>query len=104
MSADWQVGDLALCIDNSPHPRENMAPQLQIGQIYRVAALGVPEGASWFCLAFRDFVKSNRRAAAFRAQRFRKIRPDAHEGEREDWNLLLETHRSKAPKRIGETA
>lgn len=89
MSAGWQIGDLALCVDNDVRKREPMANQLVLGHIYRVRKCGIPQGTDCFCLAFEDILTAPRVGAAFVADRFRKIKPDQHEGCEPEFVTLL---------------
>ena len=83
MSAGWQVGDLALCVDNAIGDQEALASFLVVGKIYKVAEVGIPKEsrAKRVCLAFREAVlgATDKTAWAFNADRFRKIRPDKQE-------------------------
>lgn len=73
----WEVGDLALCINNKPDRRDPKASRLVMGHIYIVAVVGArdPDGA--LALGFREIpVDGNpRKAYAFTAARFIKVTP-----------------------------
>lgn len=84
----WEVGDKALCVASGDHSRA--------GVIYTVIAVTEPgETDPW---GFLNFIGEtilemaelpNGVGVGCSADRFRKLRPDRHEGEREDWELLL---------------
>jgi hypothetical protein len=95
--SDWQVGDLAVCVDNAVRCRESRAGILVLGRAYKVAVLGSPRGTDIFCLGFRDHAHTARKGftPAFAAERFRKIRPDKHEACEEEFVTLLK--RRKVP-------
>jgi hypothetical protein len=93
----WEVGDLVVCVDDAPHPTYGRAivergctyhvigvvtapnPHVVFGGRVGLLLKGVDADAPW----------------GFSSRRFRKIRPDAHEGNVEDWNLILETTKRK---------
>jgi hypothetical protein len=93
MSDDWQPGDKALCInDGGCGPFTTWCPQ--VGCIYTVAEafLGdLPEGGEAIGLELEEDPTVFDGISAWYAANFRKIRPDAHEGEIEDWELLLDS-------------
>ena len=91
MSAGWQVGDLALCVEYNPQTCVSMGA-LKVGGIYTVAAV-IPESYA-LCLALRE-VKSGHQNGSYRAFRFRKIRPDEREACEPEFVTLL--NRIKRP-------
>lgn len=107
MSDDWAVGDLALCVDVSP-PRRCKRPEgralaaaLVLGRAYRVVEIRtITRGVDAGYIALRfpgfDYRTEGGEYAGFDKARFRKIRPDAHEGSADDWALILETTKRKA--------
>lgn len=76
MSADWQVGDRALCVDARTPTEDGYVPErIEEGVIYTVYAVGRdPFGDLGL---FLDEVDSLGHAGGFLAFRFRKIEPDA---------------------------
>jgi hypothetical protein len=93
--SDWQVGDLALCVNNDTirysiggGPR----PDLVIGKAYRVRGIEIDhlfDGE--LCLLIAGAVRSASHA------RFRKIRPDAHERCEQEFTTLLKRITRKEP-------
>ena len=89
MNDDWQPGDLALCVNNTPWEHEAEAFFLNLGGVYTVAACGVPAGGKRFCLAFREISRDGKRGNAYCASRFRKIRPHTPDAEDAETIRLL---------------
>lgn len=90
MSGGWQVGDLALCIDDSPGFRDLPSPCIK-GRIYQVE--GVYVSPSYAIDAgkvglFLVGVKVPSKSGAINASRFRKIKPDAEPCE-EEFTVLI---------------
>jgi hypothetical protein len=71
----WQVGDLALCVDN--HPRLHPECNLRKGQIYRVLEI------VWSGHAAQLEGVESYGGAGFWLDRFRKIKPDTEPCEKE---------------------
>jgi hypothetical protein len=94
--SDWQVGDLAVCVDNAP--RSTTAPgiqyRLECGRVYRVSALR--QARSGKLNLFMEGV-----AYPFGigngAFRFRKIRPDQHEACEPEFVTLLKRTKRTVP-------
>jgi len=93
----WEVGDLALCVDagviqvnGSAADADNL---LHEGQVYRVKGVVVRDGVWRNAPALRLTEIPHHRG--FAQVRFRKIKPDSHEGEIEDWQLLLDSMKRK---------
>jgi hypothetical protein len=92
MSDDWQIGDLAVCVDASKHNGSPYpAPPLVEGRSYTVSfvayglkGIGVVEA-------------SCEPAPAFKIERFRKIRPDAQERCEEEFETLLKRSKTRQP-------
>jgi hypothetical protein len=86
---DWQVGDLALCVDDRQNPHAIGPCRAKAGQIYCVAGVSTVDepntlfGRDGGGLYF-DFDHQ-----IYAAARFRKIRPDAHEACEEEFITLL---------------
>lgn len=98
--SDWQVGDLAVCVDGGPGRdsrwrvcgqlfREGDGP-LEAGQIYTVRAIRADVDHLAFGLVEIP--------GPWRADRFRKLRPDAHEACEEEFATLLK----RAPAKVHE--
>lgn len=89
MATDWQVGDLAVRVDDTPTGGPMVG--LKLGHIYRVANITqTPVGLLrlWF-----EGVPHVNGAAA---RQFRKIRPDAHEACETEFVTLLKRSRVSA--------
>lgn len=100
--SDWQVGDLAVCVDARVNPRVGSCP-LQVGRVYRVARVVgsgpcALYGRHSLGLILAGVPWSEPEGAA--ELRFRKIRPDEHKACEPEFVTLLK--RSKAPAK--ETA
>jgi hypothetical protein len=96
---DWQVGDLAVCVNADPHPQYGPVT-LREGCVYRVA--GVKPGLEFNSLVGRQcigiYIAGNLSAApagSYVADRFRKIRPDEHQACEPEFVTLLK--RAKRP-------
>lgn len=75
--ADWQKGDLALCIDNKPDRLDPKAALLSVGRVYLVGAVGRRED-SQFALAFRELPGDTPNTGwGWTARRFIKVTPPA---------------------------
>lgn len=97
MSAGWEVGDLAVCVNAGPlfirghtayggYGREGL---LSEGRVYRVTGIFAWPHAPFLgdaCLRLEGL-----NFYGFCLPRFRKIRPDEQSGERTDWELLLDS-------------
>jgi hypothetical protein len=101
MSGGWEVGDLALCIDDSQmlcsscgitHTGE-LSPKK--GEIERVVFLGLGLGTEGECQSL-TLAFSNHRIGL--ASRFRKIKPDAEPCEEEFTALIKRMKPAKAPE------
>ena len=98
MSDDWKVGDLALCLDNTPTLHEVEARLLRVGRIYNVGAVGIPDGGTKVCLAFHEIApRSPKRGNAYCATRFRKIRPDTEPANADDAAWLKDLLKKPSP-------
>lgn len=93
MSDDWQVGDLALCVDGSPRKRvgrynENGANyRLTAGKIYTVDRIDFEDGYTGLHFDGYEW--------AWLASRFRKIRP--HAPDEEDAETIRLMNGARAP-------
>jgi hypothetical protein len=92
--SDWQVGDLAVCVDDRPdHLGEN---HLELGRIYRVTGV-CPVGLSVFGMGTGLLLEGVAFPAwatgGAAARRFRKVRPDEHESCEPEFVTLLERSR-----------
>jgi hypothetical protein len=93
--SDWQVGDLALCQDDSPDAFG--ALPVVAGAVYRVAGItNAPERHDKYgtCLGLH-LEDVERWHWGYSAPRFRKIRPDEHEACEPEFVKLLK--RTKVP-------
>lgn len=104
MSGGWEVGDLALCVDASPARdlcgnggQESIyVANLEEGRIYEVTQVAP-------CHCGNHMGLGNHAAKAGGSiDRFRKIKPDAHEDCEPEFVTLLK--RTKAPAKQGEAA
>ena len=101
MAVTWEAGDLAVCVDARPNPRIRQSSGIQVGQVYRVAVViqHAPRPNAVFGLTsvglVLDGVWTSSKTGGFAAQRFRKIKPDAHEDCEPEFVELLK--RSKVP-------
>ena len=98
--SDWQVGDLAVCVDARPNPRCGHRPSpLVEGKVYRVAGIDpYPERHALYGMDTGLFLRGMRSAAnsgGFAASRFRKIRPDEHEACEPEFVQLLKRSKRK---------
>ena len=99
MSADWQVGDLAVCVDASPCrciPGCGISLGLVNGHIYRVlAVLPAGNGADWDNLDVGLGRIPMHRFYGACVDRFRKIRPDEHTQCEPEFVTLLQRSRKR---------
>lgn len=88
MSADWQIGDLALCVNDRPSPFfPTVACRLRSGAIYTVRGVGIDEGGQLGL--FLEEVRSYGMKGGFVSSRFRKIRPHTPDAEDAETIRLL---------------
>lgn len=97
--SDWQVGDLAVCVNSGP---SRFGPEkrhnLVVDKVYRVVGIGggTSDGRapySLFVAGAKAMYESD--GYGFDPDRFRKIRPDEHEAcEHEFVTLLKRTKRT----------
>lgn len=93
--SDWQVGDLAVCVDVGDAPRTKFSGtgvagrRLSLGATYTVVAIGAHRVTSETILLMEG---QPNYAGAFR---FRKIRPDAHEACEAEFLTLLKRSKRK---------
>jgi hypothetical protein len=94
--SDWQVGDLALCVDASQRGSEYPS-RLVKGSIYTVTGIDTEPGLldTAPCGLLLAEVAPAGHYDAFACDRFRKIRPDEHEACEPEFVRLLK--RSKTP-------
>jgi hypothetical protein len=88
---DWQVGDLAVCVDDAERPTSIPSDLAKIkrGNVYRVARIL----CGGLGLQFEEAV--TRHSAGYWEDRFRKIRPDEHQACEPEFVTLLK--RAKRP-------
>jgi hypothetical protein len=100
VSDDWKPGDLAVCVDDSPPYYNDRIVQIRLngGQLYRITGI-VPNphnGARGLLVDGEPpHVNCWGNKYGWRSTRFRKIKPDAHEGHLEDWQHLLDQCKRK---------
>jgi hypothetical protein len=70
---DWQVGDLAVCVDDGPCPYYGRDPQIVKGGVYTVADVLPNNGL------LLEGIQSQSSSGGYAMKMFRKIRPDQHE-------------------------
>lgn len=92
----WEVGDLALCVDANPHPHSHtrsLPPLigLELGKVYTVTGVV----AAGLLLADVPQIETPEWLPAFRAWRFRKIKPDQHEDCEPEFVALLNRSKRK---------
>lgn len=100
--SDWQVGDLALCVDGDPHPTATrLHPEYPVeGRTYRVVGIAPPRcytnGDCCIGLVIEG-LRSGNPDNCFHPYRFVKIRPDEPKeaDELERCPLLLELIKRK---------
>lgn len=104
---DWAVGDLAVCVERGEIFCEH-GLQWTGGFLGECAPSTVtviaPATAEWGRVGHQCgcVVLNLADGSHGVAQRFRKIRPDEHQGNAEDWALLLETAKPKQLEPISE--
>jgi hypothetical protein len=93
MSDDWQVGDLAVCVDDSPCHCGCGLP-VSAGSVYRVTRVWPPQHGKIGLSLSGVTIEWPHRALA--GQRFRKIHPDKHEDCEPEFIELLKRIRTPA--------
>jgi hypothetical protein len=96
---DWQVGDLAVCVDDGPHPQEPDRAGLTLvrtGGFYRVSGIGVSEFYNCTVLTF-DGIDGHLDTSTgfYAAWRFRKIRPDEQEACEPEFVTLIKRSKQR---------
>jgi hypothetical protein len=88
--SDWQVGDLAVCVDDSPTLRPHCP--LIVGRTYRVVGISIlREG-----LIVAEAVAMNQSfGGGFLMRRFRKVRPDEREACEPEFVTLLKRSKQR---------
>jgi hypothetical protein len=97
MSDDWNIGDLAVCVDDSPrYPSHRVL--VENGRVYRVSGLSqMSDGEpSLFLDGVIGWLPGEEKPWPYRAHRFRKIRPDALEECEAEFVTLLKRTKVKA--------
>lgn len=84
MSADWQIGDLALCVaDRLPPPKDQPTKLLRVGAIYTVNSVRWSLGDQCVAIGLNE-VRSNGPLGDWHESVFRKVTPpEADEFDRE---------------------
>ena len=97
--SDWQVGDLAVCMDTTPRPSSPPGgfKTLAKGAVYRVRGMRITKSGGFNLLmeGHNPPAPGCPTGKGWRADRFRKIRPDEHEACETEFVTLLK--RSKRP-------
>ncbi len=94
---DWQVGDLAVCVDDSPpqfcpkcgRKEAVNLPPLVAGSVYRVRDCGLSKCGGNYGLAVQ------KGKGGWNADRFHKIRPDEQEACEPEFVTLLKRSKRK---------
>lgn len=87
MAHDWQVGDLAVCVEAGLWTDLELGHQIPGPDLNDICAVeGVEHDSDGIWLWIVGYPED-----AHGAHCFRKISPDEQSGEIEDWNLILET-------------
>ena len=93
---DWQVGDLALCVDDSPNRSAGHNGGLKKDKVYRVSDLALfPEGIGLRLYGLPE--PKGCLSGYFNGQRFRKIKPDTEPCE-EEFTVLIKRMK---PAKVG---
>jgi hypothetical protein len=92
--ADWQVGDLAVCVDAAPrwYTVDIPGESLELNRIYTVCGFSFWSDGT-LNLLFEEF--SHPTGAGIRADRFRKVVRDKHEACEEEFVTLLNRTKRK---------
>lgn len=103
MSENWAVGDLAVCVDDGQiscgcgKKHNNSEGRCVAGRTSKVAKIVEARNISVKCAisgcCCETLVLDNGTAGL--SIRFRKVKPDSHEGSADDWALILETTKRK---------
>jgi len=102
MANDWQVGDLAVCVDDGPCapivPGRRVLPPVLIakGATYRVIGLRPSRISAGPALSLEGVDGSDTQSGAYGAWRFCKIRPDEREACEPEFVTLLKRNRVSA--------
>jgi hypothetical protein len=94
--SDWQVGDLAVCVDDSPRYVGHRVI-VEKGHVYRVTGVAeMPDGeAALFLDGVIGWLPGEKCPVAYRIHRFRKIRPDEREACEPEFVTLLQRIKRK---------
>jgi hypothetical protein len=91
--SDWQVGDLAVCVDDCPCPvTKRPVRGIHAGKSYTVAGFIQFKEKTFLRLAGVEAVSQS---GGFFPHRFRKIRPDEHEACEEEFRILLKLSKQR---------
>jgi hypothetical protein len=101
--SDWQVGDLAVCVDDSPARHGPAIRCLSAGIAYTVSRVrywngaGKPHGPALYLVgvSYHGSPRPNGEPRGWHSNRFRKIRPDEHEDCEPEFVELLNRIRRK---------
>src|SRR5690349_7029545 len=96
MSAGWEIGDVAVCVDAKPEASRKHT-LLTEGAVYTVSGfITSPSGELGLTLAGVVGTRPGPhfgKEGPYRSSRFRKIRPDTHERCEDDFITLLKRSR-----------
>jgi len=95
--SDWQVGDLAVCVDDGPRYFEQNVI-VKKDAVYRVTGLAATKDGegTLFLEGVIGWLPGERGPVAYRVSRFRKIRPDEHEACEPEFVTLLKRKKVSA--------
>jgi hypothetical protein len=92
--SDWQVGDLAVCVEDRPCRNTGLPNPCELGRIYRVEAVVVSRAGVTGLLL--EGVRFPSPTIACWHGNFRKIRPDKHEDCEPEFVTLLKRRKVSA--------
>jgi hypothetical protein len=87
--SDWQVGDLAVCVDAGPSKFDGRPCPLAEGVAYTIADIVLPGEYRHLRKCVHGALKVSGSRYYYIASRFRKIRPDKHEDCEPEFVTLL---------------
>jgi hypothetical protein len=102
---DWQVGDLAVCVDAAPprnNPRVPPAIKLERGKVYTVTGIRICKNGPGLLVDDEPPHFGATIEVGWGVDRFRKIRPDEHEKCEPEFVTLLETFTRKVEAETGQ--
>lgn len=94
--SDWQVGDLAVCVNGDPNPLAPERPRPKQGATYRVRAI-TSTGYDPFAQTWTHGLALDGLGSDYAPSRFRKIRPDERKACEPEFVTLLKRSRKTVP-------